>query len=132
MVNYFFFASGNKKRHVLNIWFNNDYLTLGYFFVCLVLWPNLKICHGDVSISGNGRLILTYTRHSWLSSIEDSLACHTYRLTARPLLMVIFRDPWHSHILPSVWQLSCHDLGLSRNTQPSACGANAITDCTLR
>ena len=64
MVNYMYvFASGDKKRHLLNIRINNDYLTLGYFFVCLGLLPNLRICHsyGDVTISGNGRLILTYT-----------------------------------------------------------------------
>ena len=27
-----------------------------------------------------------------------------------PFLMVISEDPWHSHLMPSVWQWSCHNL----------------------
>ena len=29
---------------------------------------------------------------------------------AYPFIMVISEDPWHSHLLPSVWQWSCHYL----------------------
>ena len=50
--------------------------------------------------------------------------------------MVISEDTWHSHLVPSVWQWSCHYLfydlvcsGWNTNTQPSACEANALTDC---
>ena len=50
--------------------------------------------------------------------------------------MVIFEDPWHSHLLPSVWQWSCHYLFLwqvscrwDSKSQPSACDANALTEC---
>ena len=43
---------------------------------------------------------------------EGSLACHTYCDTWHPFIMVISEDPWHSHLLPSVWQWSCHYLFL--------------------
>ena len=39
----------------------------------------------------------------------------------------------HSHLLPSVWQCSCHFLFLrlrDSNSQTSTCGANVLTDCT--
>ena len=65
-----------------------------------------------------GCKILTYARHSWLLSSEGSLACHTHCDTGLPFIMVISEDPWHSHLLPNVWQWSCHyrfyDVGLSR------------------
>ena len=35
--------------------------------------------------------------------------CHTHCDTG---LLVISEDPWHSHLLPSVWQWSCHYLFL--------------------
>ena len=43
---------------------------------------------------------------------DGSLACHTYCDTWHPFIMVISEDPWHSHLLPSVWQWSCHYLFL--------------------
>ena len=49
--------------------------------------------------------IYTYVQHPWPSSSEGSLACHTYCDTEYPFIMVISVDPWHSHLLPSVWQL---------------------------
>ena len=67
--------------------------------------------------------VLTHTRHSCPLSSEDSLVCHTYWVTGHPFIMVISednypKDPWHSNLLPSVWQWSCNyllnDLGLSR------------------
>ena len=36
-------------------------------------------------------------------SSEDSLACHICH-TRDPFLMVGSEDPWHSHLMPSVWQ----------------------------
>ena len=36
--------------------------------------------------------------------------CYTYCDTGHPFIMVISEDPWHSHLLPSVWQCSCHYL----------------------
>ena len=56
--------------------------------------------------------ILTYTRHSWPLSSEGSLTWHTYCDTVLPFIMVISEDPWHSHLLPSVRQWSCHYLFL--------------------
>ena len=52
--------------------------------------------------------ILTYTRHSWSFSIEGFFSCHIYCDTAHLFIMVISEDPWHSNLLPSVWQWSCH------------------------
>ena len=53
--------------------------------------------------------------HLWPLSNEGSLTCHTYCDTGHPFIMVIFEDPWHSH--------------LTSNTQPSAYGANALIHC---
>ena len=49
--------------------------------------------------------------YSALMAIEQwGLACHTYCDMGHPFIMVISEDPWHSHLLPSVWQWSCHYL----------------------
>ena len=45
-------------------------------------------------------------------SSRGCLACHTYCDTGHPFIMVISEDPWHSHLLPSGWQWSCHYLFL--------------------
>ena len=68
--------------------------------------------YGDVTIAGQGLQILTYTRHSWPLNTEGSLACHTYCDTGHPFIMVISEYPWHSYLLPGVWQWSCHYLFL--------------------
>ena len=68
--------------------------------------------YGDVTIAGEGLQILTHARHSWQLIIEGSLTCHTYCDTGLPFIMVISEDPWHSHLLPSVCQWSCHYLFL--------------------
>ena len=77
--------------------------------------------------------ILTYARHSWPMSSEGSLTCHTHCDTGLSFIMVISEDPWHSHLLPSVWQWSCHYLLLRlRSVRPGieprspACEANAL------
>ena len=70
------------------------------------------------TINGEELQLLTYACHSWPLSSEGSLACHTCCATGLSLIMVISEDPWHSHLLPSVQQWSCHylfyDIGLSR------------------
>ena len=70
-----------------------------------------------------------------------SLACHTYCDPEHPFEMAISEDLWHSHLLPSVWPWGCHYLSQRpwsvaagttpnlSNTQPFACGVNALTDC---
>ena len=73
----------------------------------------------DVTFTGEGLQILTSVRHSRQLSIEGSLKRHTYCDTGHTFIMVFSEDPWLSHLLPSVWQWSCHmsvfyDLGLSR------------------
>ena len=82
--------------------------------VCLFIWSlsfHSRIFHsyGEVTIAGEGLQILTYARYSWPLSSEGSLACCD---TGLPFIMVISEDPWHSHLLPSVWQWSCHYLFL--------------------
>ena len=88
-----------------------------HVFVCLFVWSlssHSIIFHsyGDVIIAGEGMQILTYDRHLWPMSSEGSLTCHTYCDTDLPFIMVISEDPCHSHLLPSVWQRSCHYLFL--------------------
>ena len=73
--------------------------------------------YGDITITDERLQILTYARHSWPLSIEGSLACHNYCDTEHPFIMVISKDPWHSHLLPSVcsWAVTTcfYDLDLS-------------------
>ena len=74
-------------------------------FVCLFVWSLSRLVHsyGDVIITCEGLQILTYARHSLPLSSEGSLECHTYCDTGLPFIMVISKDPCHSHLLPSVW-----------------------------
>ena len=89
-----------------------------YSLFVMFVWgfsSHSKIFHsyGDVTIIGEGLQILTYARHLRPLNSEGSLACHTYCDTGHPFIMVISEDPWHSsHLLPSVWQWSCHNLFL--------------------
>ena len=89
-------------------------------FVCIFFSSHSRIFHsyGDVTITSEGLQILTYAWHSWPLRSEGSLTCHTYCDTGHSFIMVISEEPWHSHILPSVWQwnvTTCfYYLGLSR------------------
>ena len=104
-------------------------------FVCSEFFVPFENFHSfaDVTIAGERLQFLTYARHSWPLSSEGSLACHTYCDTGHLFIMVISEDPWHSNLMRSVWQWSCHylfnDLSLSRlgfehQLEPSAYGAN--------
>ena len=66
----------------------------------------------------------------------DHLACHTYCDTGHPFIMVILEDTWHTHSakhfprelsLPALMKWVF--LGWDSNTQPSACGVDALTHC---
>ena len=75
-----------------------------------VLRPTRE-CYGDVIITGKGFQILICTRHLW--PLRSERVCHTYYSdTGHPFIMVISEDPWHSNLLPRVWQWSCHYLFL--------------------
>ena len=66
----------------------------------------------DVTITGVVLQIFTYNQHSWPLSSEGSLTCQTYCDTRHPFIMVISENPWHAHLLLSVWQWSYHYLFL--------------------
>ena len=85
-----------------------------FFLFVWSFWSRSRIFHsyGDVTFTSEGLHILTYARHSWPLSNESSLACHTYCNTGYPFLMVISENPWHSYLLLSVLQWSCHYLFL--------------------
>ena len=85
-----------------------------FLFVCLEFIVPLENFHsyGDATIAGEGLQILTYARHSWPLSTEGSLTRHTQCDTGLPFIMVISEDSLHLHLLPSVWQWSCHYLFL--------------------
>ena len=71
-----------------------------------------RICHSyeDVTIAVEWLQNMTHTRYSWQLSSEGSLAWHTYCDWGHPFIMAISEDPWHSRLLPSVWQWSSHCL----------------------
>ena len=79
-----------------------------FLFVCLFVCVEISFFHsyGDVAINGDGLHIFSYALHSWPLSSEGSLTRHIYCHTGLSF-MVISEDPWHSHLLPNVWQWSC-------------------------
>ena len=86
-------------------WLSEDANLVAFrlYFVCLFVWSlsshsRIFQSYGDVTIAGEGLQILTYAWHSWPSS------------SGGPFIIVISEDPWHSHLLPSVWQCSCMSL----------------------
>ena len=90
------------------------------------------------TITGEGLQIFTICSVLVAIEHEESLACHTYCDTGHPFIVVISEDPWHSHLLPSVWQWNYHYLFLwlksveaGIRTQLSACGANTLTHCAI-
>ena len=87
----------------------------------IVLFVCLGFCFGPLenffthmetydmeTINGEELQTLTYAWHSWPLSSECSLACRNYCDTGHPSMMVFSEDPWHSHLLPSVQQWTCH------------------------
>ena len=76
------------------------------------VFESLLHSYGDVTMTDEKLQILTYARHLLPLSGEGFLACHTYCDAGRLSIMVIAEDPWHSHLLPSCWQWSCHYLFL--------------------
>ena len=76
------------------------------------VFESLFHSYGDVTMTDEALQILTYARHLLPLSGEGFLACNTYCDTGRLSIMVISEDQWHSHLLPSCWQWSCHYLFL--------------------
>ena len=68
--------------------------------------------YGDIT----SHQILSFVCKSWPFKQRGFLS--VLLLFWHPFIMVISEDPWHSHLLPSYWQRSCHylfyDWGLSR------------------
>ena len=75
---------------------------------CLFVWGFSS--HLRIFIHIEGVQIFTYALHMWPLNSEGSLACIIYCDPGHPFKMVIFEDPWHSHLLSSVWQWSYHHL----------------------
>ena len=85
---------------------------LGYFWShSRIFFTHMKTYDME-TINGEELQLLTYAWHSWPLSSEGSLACHTCCATDLPFIVVISEGPWHSHLLPSVQQWSCHYLFL--------------------
>ena len=87
---------------------------------------------------------LMWRRYYWLwrTSNFDLFSAHSIyqwgflivpRILWHGLYLFIFEDPWHSHLLPNVWQQSCNYVfngwSLSRpriEFRPPECKANAL------
>ena len=85
--------------HVRVLFYSNENSDFFVLWVCVEFIVPLENFHSyrDVTITGERLQILIYARYSWPLSSEGSLMCHTY--------LVISEDPWHSHLLSSVWHL---------------------------
>ena len=103
-----YFLSHQRSQYMCQ----TQYMFYIRFFVGFRLTEGFFTHVSDVTITGEGLQILTFTRHVCPSSSEGSLACHIYCETGHPFIMVI-SEPWHSHLLPSIWQLSCPYLFLN-------------------
>ena len=75
-----------------------------FFFVCLEFAVHSKII---IWMKGCKFLPMLGTYGHWAVRV---LACPTYCYTGHPFIMVISEDPWHSLLMPSVKQWSCHYL----------------------
>ena len=107
-------------------------------FVCLFVCDFTRIfyTYGDVTITGVGLQILTDAWHSLPLSCEAPLACHTYCDTGIRLYWSFPRTrDTHTYCrsisngaVTTVFTTTvCR--GWVSNTQPSACGPNALTRC---
>ena len=72
-----------------------------------IFWPVYLECvfthiYRDVTIVGIWLQVFTYALQSMPLSSKFFLACHTYRDSGHPFMIVISEDLWHSHLLPSV------------------------------
>ena len=96
-----------KKIIFLIAWIIFWFFTFSYY---------LHILEMLTTITGSGlQSFDLYSAHTAIEQCHGSLTYHTYRETGKPFIMVISEDQWHSHLLPCVWQWSCHYLlGLSR------------------
>ena len=78
-----------------------------FLFSCLfgVLRPTSRFFHSykDVTITGEGLQILTCARHLWPLS-SDGLQRVTPTMARGIHSYWSYMDPWHSHLLRSVWQ----------------------------
>ena len=95
----------NHRTHLSEIRPYENLLPEWLFIQGFSSHSRIFLSFGDETITN-----LTYARHSWPLRSESSLACHTYCDTGRPFIMIISEDPWHLHLLPNVWQWSCHYL----------------------
>ena len=79
MLNIFRSFLKKKKKFDWKEFIFMDQLFSGWIWVCSFS-SHSRIFHsyGDVTIAGERLQILTYDRHSWPLSSENSLACHTY------------------------------------------------------
>ena len=110
----------NKNFSENHVAFIRDPLVKHMFIIVWALSSHSRIFHayGDVTITGEGLLILTYARHSWPLSRDGSLARHTHWDTGHSFIKVISEDPWHSYLFPiafSSWAVTTrfYHLGLS-------------------
>ena len=101
------------------------------FAKCGWNWPNFKILSSTFVLFVSLRFFIPFKnfsliwrcyhyrwkaanfdicQHLWPLNNKGSLACHTCCDKGHPFIMVISEDTWHSYLLPSVWQWSCHYL----------------------
>ena len=76
---------------------------------------------GRITITGEGQPTTNFDLYSALMAMssEVSLLCHTYCDISQPFIMVISEDLWQSHLLPSIWHWSCHDLFQQLSSVPT-------------
>ena len=107
--------SGREGLQIFSICYGLNVFACCLFVCGFSSHSRILYSYGDVTIAGEG-LNMTNARHSGPLSSECSLACHTYWNTGHPFTMVIAEVPWSwrwpPHLLPSVWQWSCHYLFL--------------------
>ena len=83
-------------------------LSAGWLLKLLLIcfFSNMFYSYGDVTITGEGLQILTYTRHLWPFFSVPHVLWHGSPVYT----IVISEDPRHSLLLPGAWQWNCHYL----------------------
>ena len=136
----FRFRKPKKKPEVFFNNASNAYPQISLIlFVCLFVWglsSYSRIFHlyGDAIIASGRVHIFNSARHSWPFSSEGSSACHTYCVNVYnghlrgPVKLAPIAERLAVELSLTVFSTNvCR--GWDSNTQPSACGENALTRC---
>ena len=102
------------SHHIASNLLFETIISLVYLFVCLEFFVALDLLH----YLETSTFLEKGCKYSTCSALMTVAQLGFFSALHLLFKTVIPEDPWHSHLMPSVWQWSCHnlfnDLGLSQ------------------